>query len=146
LGVTLSSHVMWSSTNASQLETAPISVHAFTRESSETKLLADERSTKRTLQTTLKPVPNDLDDTTHARLDTLVLKTCKEPVETIRDASFLLATIVWNSEGRFNQKYSYNAEARVLIEEHLELLGILKEAWNNGTFKQILNLSVPFSC
>jgi hypothetical protein len=102
------------------------------RSSPETEPLADERSAKCTLQTTLETVDAELNDATDTRLDTLVLKTFKELVKSILVAAFLLLTIVSNSEGRLDQKYSHSADARVLIEENLELVDMLKEAWNGA--------------
>ena len=113
------------------------------RSSPEAKSSAGEPSAKRPRvpPTPLETVHNDLDDATHARLDTLVLKTCKEPVESVLAAAFLLPTIVWNSEGRLDPKYSQAANARALIEENLELVDMLRDAWNDKSFKQIRNLS-----
>ena len=45
-----------------------------------------------------------------------------------------LLTIVSNSEGRLDKKYSSSA---VLIKENY----VLRKAWNDGPFKQIRNLS-----
>ena len=101
--------------------------------------LEDEPSAKRR-QTTLETVTNDLDDTIHDHLDTLVLKACgSDPIETRRDFVLLLEKIISKSQGKLDQKYEGKV-ARALIEDHPELKRKLKEAWNNKSFKDIRNL------
>ena len=56
------------------------------RFSPETKSPTNERSAKRTLQTTLETVHNDLNDATHARLDKLVLEEHPELVDKLGEA------------------------------------------------------------
>ncbi|KIL65107.1 hypothetical protein M378DRAFT_162356 [Amanita muscaria Koide BX008] len=109
----------------------------------QTTPLPDERPAKRSaLQTTLKTVPSDLDDATHARLDTIVLELCDEPIESSLAATCLLNAIVQRSEGRLDQKYGSVEDAKALIKEHPELVAKLKEAWNDRSFEQIRNLKI----
>ncbi|KAM6495088.1 hypothetical protein JOM56_009711 [Amanita muscaria] len=105
----------------------------------QTTPLTDERPAKRS---TLETVPSDLDDATHARLDTIVLELCDEPVESSSAVTCLLNAIVQKSEGRLDQKYGRIANAKALIKEHPELVDKLKEAWNDRSFKQIRNLKI----
>jgi hypothetical protein len=93
---------------------------------------------KRSLETTLESVPNDLDDEVHARLDKESLKFtggqhCK-PL-------FLLPTIVFTSKKLLNPDYMDLGKAEVLLEQHPQLNDMLKEAWHRKSFKDIRNLS-----
>lgn len=99
------------------------------RPSSEPGSPADERFAKRSLlETTLETDDDsdDLADATHTRLDTIVLETCTELIDSILFATVLLCDIVSNSEGRLNQKYSRTPDAKALIEEHP--LGVVRKA------------------
>jgi len=98
----------------------------------------DAPSAKRT-QTTLETVPDDLNDATHARMDDAVFKI----FEDFQWNPFtLLATIVENSEGRLDPKYMGNTQAKALLGNCPELADKLKVAWNDGTFREIRNLSM----
>ena len=75
-------------------------------------------------QTTLEPVPDDIDDAAHARMDDAVLKI-------FEDATWnpftLLATIVSTSEGNLDPKYEKNPNAKTLLQEHPSLTDKLRE-------------------
>jgi hypothetical protein len=86
-------------------------------------------------------VPNDLDDTAHARLDAVVLDAAEEP-STLPRAIFLLTTIVATSEGRLNPEYIGPTPTKALLERRPELMNKLSDAWSAGEFREIRNLSV----
>lgn len=89
----------------------------------------------------LESVPDDLDDTTHARLDEAVFRVADDEPSIPSLAAFLLATIVSTSEGKLDPQYEKTPKAKVLIDEHPELMDKLKEAWLAKSFKEIRNLS-----
>ena len=98
----------------------------------------DAPSAKRT-QTTLETVPDDLNDATHARMDDAVFKFFEDEPYT---ATTLLATIVSTSEGNLDPKYKELPNAKALLQKHPSLTDKLKVAWNDGTFREIRNLSM----
>lgn len=101
----------------------------------------DQPSPKRTtLETTLKSVPNDLDDMIHTRLDQEVLGSFK--VTDVEPPNIdILSAVVENSEGRLDPRYLKHRELRELVGEYPELEDKLSMAWRAGSFKEIRNLS-----
>jgi hypothetical protein len=119
-------------------------------------VMAWEPSADRPPGATLDTVPDDLDDATHVRLDAEVLKTnpatlaailssSDDRVALVSLTSFLLATIASTSEGRLDPKYEKTPAAMALVQEHPELMSMLKKAWITGSFKDIRNLSASFA-
>jgi hypothetical protein len=102
----------------------------------------NEPLSKRT-PTILESVPDDFDDTTHQRMDHDVL-------DLLSDGSFipflLLATIASNSDDRLDSKYKDTANAKALIEKHPQLRGMLQDAWEAKSFKDLRNLSALSRC
>jgi hypothetical protein len=112
------------------------------------ELLITEPSTEHPPGITLDTVRNDLDEETHSDLDRKILdKYPKTQVETYDPAileailSSLLGIIVSSSAERLDQKYTNIVAAQELLHNHLELKGELKNAWMEGKFKRIRNLS-----
>src|ERR1700722_6253009 len=103
----------------------------------------DAPSAKRA-QTTLETVPDGLDDVAHARMDDAVFKIFED--ETWNPFT-LLATILESSEGGLDPKYMCNTPVKALRGNCPELADELKVVWNDGTLREIRNLSVcnPFS-
>ena|ERR1700722_14483180 len=94
-------------------------------------------------QTTLEPVPDDIDDAAHARMDDGVFKFFEDvPFHPIT----LLATIMSTSEGNLDPKYEKNPNATALLQEHPSLADKLREAWYDNTFKARRNLSASPYC
>jgi hypothetical protein len=90
----------------------------------------------------LEPVPNVLDDATHARMDAAALETAIFYDPSVPGlAAPLLATIVSTSENLLDSKYENNPNAAALLREHPELVEQLTVAWNTKSFKAIRNLS-----
>ena len=111
-------------------------------------VMAWEPSAEHPPGATLDTVPDDLDDSTHVRLDAEVLKQIPAAFATLLSSSFyviLLTTIASTSEGRLDPKYKENPAAMGLVQEHLELTNMLKKAWITGSFKDIRNLSASFT-
>ena len=115
-------------------------------------LWISESPAERSPTANLDTVSNELDDTTHARLDKDVLDVAgRAPSEAVLNVSSgevadlvltsLLTIIISKSEGHLDPQYEETPDAKALIEEHPELKGKLKEAWKAGTFKEIRNLS-----
>jgi hypothetical protein len=111
--------------------------------------LITEPSTERQPGNTLETVPNDLDEATHNDLDKKILvNNPKSNLETYATTNIfdgllerLLLFIVSNSEGKLDPKYASIDAAQELLHNHLELKGELKNAWMEGKFKRIRNLS-----
>jgi hypothetical protein len=102
--------------------------------------LTESPASRRKLDTSLRSVPNDLDDATHARMDDLVLETAEDEPSNLTLAAFLLATIVSTSEGRLDSKYKANPSAKNLLRGDPNLVEMLKLAWMEKSFKAIRNL------
>jgi hypothetical protein len=100
-----------------------------------------EPSPKRTLETTLESVPNDLDDVTHARLDEEVRnRAIYEPSKGPEAQLLLMHSIISFSEGLLDPKHKDVIEALRLFKKHPELRDKLHEAWTAKSFKEIRNL------
>ena len=99
---------------------------------------------------TLDTVPDDLDDSTHARLDAEVLKQTPAALAALlsssNDSAFMsIVLLASTSEGRLDPKYKEVQAAVALVQEHPELTNMLKKAWITGSFKDIRNLSASFA-
>ena len=95
---------------------------------------------KRAPETTLERVPDDLDNATHARLDVRVL----DIVDGF-NPTFLLTTIVDESDGMLDPTYFAPSKAKVLLREHPQLEVELKKAWDQRSFRDIRNLGTSAS-
>jgi hypothetical protein len=85
----------------------------------------------------LEVIPDTFDNANHDRMDEAV----KDTVDELFSPTFLLATIVSTSDGILDPKYEKIQNAKALLRECPELANKLKEAWNQGTFKEIRKLS-----
>ena len=94
---------------------------------------------KRPLEITLERVADNLHDATHVRLDKLVLGIVDDDTYS---ALVLLITIVQNSEGKLDSRYSNVSQAKALLREHPALTDALEKAWGQKSFKDIRNLSM----
>jgi hypothetical protein len=95
----------------------------------------------RKLEMSPEPLPDVLDDATHARMDKVVFDTFDYEPSSLPYATLLLATIVSTSGGPLNSKYKENQHAKALLLEHPWLMDRLIGAWRDRTFKEIRNLS-----
>ena len=97
----------------------------------------------------MESAANILDDDVHVRLDGVVLDTCDGVIEpstlgALSSIIFLLATIVWNSEGTLDRKYTSTTNAKTLLRTEEKLLEKLNDAWTQKKFKEIRNLSAIY--
>jgi hypothetical protein len=97
---------------------------------------------KRPLEMTLELVADNLHDATHVRLDKLVLGILDDEPYSGLLGLLLLTTIVHNSEGKLDSRYSNPSQAKALLREHPALTDALEKAWGQKSFKDIRNLSM----
>ena len=103
----------------------------------------NEPPSKRTPIIILESVPDDFDDPAHQRMDHNVLDIFSGASF---NSMFLLAAIALNSDGRLDSKYEDLANAKAMIYKHPQLQGMLQDAWEAKSFKDIRNLSACSRC
>jgi hypothetical protein len=91
---------------------------------------------------TLAFVPDDLDDATHRRQDEYVLEMCKD-VPMMRSSSLLAAnylSVIASACERLHRTYKELEQARALLDDNPQLMSLLWDSLESGTFRKVRTL------
>lgn len=90
----------------------------------------------------LELVHDILDNNTNTELDKEVVEKAVRAPTDLLGATILLSAVVLASNDTLDSNYKETLKATALLEEYPALVGMLTEAWREGSFKCVRNLSV----